>query len=751
MTMGELMNRAVLAEGFRKVDKDTRTLALLEATDFSAFRHLEIERNFFTFTKNASYLFRFFEELSGELVDIEALDSADTYGDFSEHIQILKTLRERYRAICMEKKILDPIFLNEIYTLNTGWIRTLEGLKIEAEGYLTNFELKILTEIARIVPVHLLFESHRFNTKMQEKFADRGIELPQGRRYTIDVASQTVLASEPLERKPEIESTPLSERILQAAFVKQKVYEMIAEGIVPEQIAVVLPDENFAPMLRSFDDEANFNFAMGAPVSASRFVSVCDALMAYAQNRNVENTMRLERLYEKESLWFVNRYTATVEWAEFVDTVQKLLDEEPSETVRDIVHETLFHFEKLVPAVGEATLRTLLHLFINRLKEQRLDDIRGGKVTVMGVLETRACTFDGVIIVDFNEAYVPHKSDKDLFINSTVRERAGLPGTRQRQALQKLFYHQLIGRAKKVAVSFVESETALPSRFMKELDIPVRRRCSDGAWAEILFERHAPRVREDREIEAEYDFAARPLSATALKMFLECRRKFYHRYAEGIREHRLPREMPEEYEMGNALHDALRDVYSVRERFTEASELKAAMAQALVRRSGASELERFLQQLWLKRLEPFFAREIARFSEVRVVDCEKKMSMVYEGLRIEGQIDRIDDGPQGLQVLDYKSGKYPLYTAKTLEKATDFQLEFYYLLASQTAEVDYCGYYDLNKGEIVKEPVMEQKLQRLREHLQALRETKRIVFERTDDLQRCRYCPYAPLCGRPGV
>ncbi len=748
MTMGELMNRAVVADGFFKVDRDTRTLALLEAADFSAFGHLQIERNFFTFTRNSAYLFRFFEELAGELVDIDALDAADTYGDFSEHIEILSTLRRRYRDICMQRKILDPVFLPEIYTLNSGWIRTLDGLKIEAEGYLTNFELKILAEIAGIVPVQLQFESHRFNTKMQEKFAAMGIEVPQGRRYTIDLASKTLIESEPIVRRPEVECTPLSERMLQAAFVKQQVYEMVRGGIDPERIAVVLPDEGFAPMLRRFDTEGNFNFAMGEPLAHSRFVTVCEALMAYAENPGAENTMRLQREYGKEPLWFVSAYSAAADWETFVTAVRTLLEEESSETVRGIVEEVLFHFEKLLPAVGRATLRTLMHLFVNRLKEERLDDVRGGKVTVMGVLETRACTFDGVVIVDFNEAYVPHKSDKDLFINSAVRERAGLPGTHERQALQKLFYHQLISRAQKVAVSFVESETVLPSRFMKELKLPVQRRYGDDAWAQILYEKQASRLREVPEIECEYDFGARPLSATALKTFLECRRQFYHRYVEGVREHRLPREMPEEYEMGNALHDALRDVYREHDRFTEAAELKAAVAQALAYHSGESELERFLQQLWLKRLEPFFEHEIGRFREVRVAACEKKLSMPYAGLRIEGQIDRIDTGPQGLQVLDYKSGKYPLYTEKTLEKATDFQLEFYYLLASQTGEVDFCGYYDLNKGEIVKEQVMEQKLQRLDEHLQALRQTKRFVFERTDELQRCRYCPYAALCAR---
>lgn len=748
LTMGEFLSRALVVDGYRRGDRDTRTLALLEAADFSAFSHLQIERNFFTFTRNASYLFRFFEELAGEQVDLQTLDMADTYGDFAEHIEILKLLHERYRGICDERKLLDPIFLAERYRLNEGWIRSLEGIVLEAEGYLTNFEFAILEEVAGMIPVQIDFEAHRFNTVMQEKLAARGFVVEQGRRYRFDLGRGEVLQSEKIVSDAQIESVPFSERLLQVAFVKQKVAEMIDAGIAPEAIAVVLPDESFAPYLRRFDAEGNFNFAMGEPLSESRFVALCEALMGFAENRSVENGMRVQRLSEGEVERFSAGYNSPLEPEAFNALIGELLEREPSTRVREIVGEQLFIFRRLLPLLGSAPLRAVMHLFINRLKEESLDDVRGGKVTVMGVLETRACAFDGVIIVDFNEAYVPHKSDKDLFINSAVRRRAGLPGTREREALQKLFYHQLIRRAKRVAISYVSSETVLPSRFLKELKIGTSRRYSDRAWAQLLFQLHPPRRRELPEIEAAYDFTAQPLSATGLKTFLECRRKFYHRYVEKLKEHRLPREMPEEYEIGNALHSALRTVYTAQDAYDDASQLRAAAAQALAQASGASELERYLQQLWIKRLDPFFEREVERFASVRVMACERKFGCDYRGLRLEGQIDRIDRGPEGLEVLDYKSGSFPLYTQKTVENATDFQLEFYHLLASQIGEVDYCGYYDLKSGAIVKEPVMALKMELLEGHLERLRETKTFRFEQTDDLKRCRFCPYAHLCGR---
>ncbi len=747
MTMGELMARAVIVEGFENVDADTRTLILLEAADFEAFSELNIERNFFTFTKNAAYLFRFFEELSGELVAIDALDAVDTYGDFAEHIAILKLLRERYRALCLERKILDRIFVPELYRLNRDWVATQGALEIVAEGYLTNFELQLLLEIAAVVPVTLRFDATPYNAKMGQKLAALGVKTEEGIQYLIDLCGVRVTESAPLLHEAKIRATPLSERILQSAFIKQKLYEMVTEGIAPERIAVVLPDEGFVPLLRGFDAEGNFNFAMGEGLDESLFVRRCEALMAYAEHPGVENTMRCERLFPGGYRIFTDAYGEGCGTERFAEVTDALLEGE-SEEICAAVREERFYFERLILQLGESALRALLHLFVNRVRGRSLDDVRGGKVTVMGVLETRACRFDGVIIVDFNDAYVPHRSDKDLFINSVVRGRAGLPTTSEREALQKQFYYQLISRAKRVEISYVSNETTLPSRFLKEMGIEIGRNYADDAWAEVLYAKAPKRRLEPGTIEADYDFTARPLSATALKSFLECRRRFYHRYVAGVAPHEMPREMPEEHAIGNALHNALRDVYSGRDHFKDVKTLKAAVAQALAAHTGGTALERFLEQLWLKKLDPYFEREAARFDDVRVKACEIKLAMGYGGLQLEGRIDRIDHGPEGLEVLDYKSGGYPLYTVKTVENATDFQLEFYVLLAAQLGEVAYSGYYDLNSGEIVRDPLHRRKRELLDGHLALLRDTKRFSFDMTEELSRCRFCDYAHLCGR---
>lgn len=748
MTMGEFLQRVLIAEGFKRIDDDTRTLLLYEAADFVRFGALQIERNFFTFTHNASYLFRFFEELAGERIAIEALDAADTYGDYEEHIAILGELHRRYRQLCDERRLLDPIFAPELTRLNESYLHLLGAIEIVVEGYLTNFELQTLQRCAALIPTYLRFSASPYNGKMRAKFETLGITTVAGYGYRIDLAALKVCETWEMRDESRVVCEALGEPLLQVAFIKQKVYEFIRKGIAPERIAVVLPNEGFAEHLKRFDDERNFNFAMGTSLAASAFVRRFEAAIACIENATVENRSRIERigkpLYER----IRGVYSGDLRAGEFLELIRSAAEEESDPQVAAIVDEECFRFEKILPRLEGGTLKSALHLFINRLKKRTLDDVRGGKITVMGVLETRAVRYEGVIVVDFNEGIVPRKSEKDLFLNSATRIRAGLPGARDREALQKHYYHALFSGAREVAIAYVESVDAVPSRFLNQLGIRSSRSHSDASWAGVLFD---PADRErvgEVTVACDYDFTARPLSATGLKHFLECKRRFYHRYVEGLKEHEIPEDLPDEKRIGTVLHEALRAVYSARPRFNTAEELRRSLHDALKTSSGETVLDDYLHKLWTRRLEPFIEREIERFKEAEVQGCEVALETSCEGITIAGRLDRIDRTPEGMEVLDYKSGSFPVYSLKSLEKATDFQLEFYYLLASTLGKVDNCGYYDLQSGEIVYETLLEPKLALLQEHLAQLRQMQTVVFDKTDTLSACRYCEFTHLCGR---
>jgi len=750
LSIGEFFQRVVRVDGLQNVDEDTRTLLLLEAADFKNFENLKIERNFFTFTENATYLFRFFEELSGELVSIDALEMADTYGEYAEHIEILQELYGRYKQLCEQKQILERIFTPENYIFNSAYVKSLGAIEIHSLGYHTNFEIELLVKTSQLVPLKIAFRNNRFTEKMAQKFRDLGFELIDEAQQWLDFSTKEVSLINPLEENLNAHVASFSQPLLQIGFIKEQVYKMVhEEGINPEKIVVVLPNEAFSEQLRRFDVEENFNFAMGISLADSQFVEALQAVMDYLENSSVENSARIRRLGSELLEGIRPHYLASVCALDFSALMLPFLEKEQQREIKEVVSKSLYYFEKIISILGEASLKSALHLYMKRLKRESIDDVRGGKVTVMGLLESRLVKYDGVIVVDFNEGSVPRKSEKDLFLNTATRAHAQLPTTLEREALQKLYYHALFSQAKSLSIAYVSSADAVPSRFLSQLNIPLASGVSDSAYAPVVIATRAYEKVAAIEIEGHYDFTRQRLSATGLKAYLSCKRKFYYKYVAKLKNHEILKDMPKEHEIGSDIHKALELLYSEHDHFSDVQSLSSAFEKLLFEVSGKSEMHRYQNRLWMQRLKPFFQREIARFKEVRVKGCEMKLEREVCGITLHGVIDRIDQSVDGLEVLDYKSGSYKLYkTEKSLEGATDFQMEFYHLLASTLAPVSRIGFYDLKEGKIVAESLLQEKLERLYEHLQEMRETKEHVFEKTERLAECNYCEFVHLCER---
>ena len=749
ITMSEFLTKLCRVSDFRYIDEDTRVLLLLEASDFSHFSKLQIERNFFTFTKNANYIFKFFEELSAEMFDITLLETADIYAEYEEHILILQELYRRYRGLCEEKKLLDKIFLPQQYSLNHQYLASHPKILLHVAGHLTNFELDLLQKCCAYSDVQILFTTTRFNTKMQERFSLLGFDLKPNNRYKLSLNTQTILKQETLSKETKIECESLSESLLQVAFVKQKIYEFIKKGYAPEKIAVVLPDEKFAQTLKSFDTESNFNFAMGESFANTQIYQKISASAEAIENDSKENLARLQRFGVEIYDILFPLYQKEARGVDFLKLMGSFCELIPKKQERKIYEEEIFHFKAILPFVANMRIKSLVHLFLQRLASRTIDDIRGGKITVMGVLETRAVAFDGVVIVDFSDDNVPKKSQKDMFLNTQIRERAKLPTSFDREDLQKHYYEMLLKSAKEAAICFVASQQSAPSRFLKQLKIEPKNRYSEHAYAQLLFTPAKRAKRKEEEIVAEYKFREKKLSASKLKIFLECRRKFYYHYILQLKDHKIPKDMPQEWEIGTSIHEALRILYTNKQSFSSVKDLSKELERSLDAVCGKSELEKYQIALYKKSLLAFCENEMKRFDAGwSVFGCEQSYTYEFAGLTLTGQIDRIDKRGEELLVLDYKTGSYPLYTEKNLHDARDFQLEFYYLLAQNVAPSVSCAYYDLNNATIVAEHFLDQKLALLESHIKDLLMHESFEFMKCEDLKTCSYCEFATICER---
>jgi len=749
ITMSDFISKLTLVKEYKFIDEDTRVLLLLEASDFKAFSALQIERNFFTFTKNSSYIFKFFEELSAELYDIEQLSNADVYAEYEEHITILQELYKRYKKLCDEKKLLDRIFLPKLYEFNESYAKAHKDVVIQLDGYLTNFELELLQKALPFTNITLRFWATRFNEKMQNKLRELGFDLEVGFIYELSLNALKILAKEKIQKNYRLTCNTFSESLLQVAFVQQKIYEFVQKGYNPENIAVILPNESMAEMLKSFDEKCNLNLAMGESFKNSRLYTKLNATLKAIEQDSKENEVRVQRVGDELFLLLHGIYYKKVAQIDFVEQMQSVSAFFTNKQEKKIFMEELHKIEKILPIMQEMSLKSLLNIFMQRLAARTLDDVRGGKVTVMGVLETRSVHFDAVIIIDFDDKNVPKRSDKDMFLNTQIRKAASLPTMGDRENLQKHYYEMLMARSKEVAISYVSSEQSSGSRFLKQLGIQEKNQHSELDFADILFKREKKTPITEKEIIQEYSFKNIVLSATRLKTFLTCKRKYYYKYIKYIKDHEIPKDMPQEYEIGNVVHKALKEVYAKQNHYTDAQKLQKDIEKALDEFCGESELDKYLVAMQKKRLQTVVEAEIKRFAKGwKVVATEEYKKAPFAGMTIEGHIDRIDKKENLIEVLDYKTGSYTLYNKNNFTDATDFQLEFYYLLAGDMGNVQSCGFYDLKESRIVPESFLEEKLEILKSHIKDLLSIESVNFEKCEESKPCQFCEYAIICGR---
>jgi len=173
--------------------------------------------------------------------------------------------------------------------------------------------------------------------------------------------------------------------------------------------------------------------------------------------------------------------------------------------------------------------------------------------------------------------------------------------------------------------------------------------------------------------------------------------------------------------------------------------------RASLKAQNAHEVWHYFADMWTVKLEPFIENEIKRFEAgYHLFKKEFSHTIPYNGFILEGKIDRIDIRNNKLSIIDYKSGKVPTTTSRSLEQTVDFQLVFYSIIAQSLGEVEGVYYYDLKAGTIIEEPFLAEKKTLLGEKLRSLKEPIN-GYEKCEELKHCRLCPYALLCQREEV
>jgi RecB family exonuclease len=526
---------------------------------------------------------------------------------------------------------------------------------------------------------------------------------------------------------------------------------MVRSGIKPEDIVLILPDENFKEHFTLFDSHNNLNFAMGYDYSKGRDYKSLEALYSYWQSFDAEHKYLLERYgFIFESIEKLS--PAKPCRVEFFFTVIDGLgllecplgEGEKKEKVNERVYEKYLHFIKIFET-QELNLKEWLFLWLKALSKITIDDVRGGMITVMGVLETRGVSFEGVIIVDFNEGIVPASSSKDQFLNSSVRAFANLPTKNDREALQKQYYKRLLEQAKEVAILYSSSDNKLPSKFLYELGLESVVKIQ--AQTNLLYDQPSQLVLQEDPVVEQFNAHDITWSASRLKTYLECKRKYYYRYMQ-----KIEAKQEEELNEGAFLHTLLDHLYREKESYESKEEMQKTLDILLDKLLPFDDAKiAYKKLLWKEKLRGFVIAQIEHFKvDWKVVEREVEVQGDIGGLRFKGRIDRIDQNATHTLVLDYKSGSTAeANKTKNLEKLTDLQMSIYHqLLISKYQNVNLAFVKILDGGTIEEITALEEKNEFLAQHIIALKQTKSFIAEKCEDLQKCKYCEFALMCGR---
>ncbi|EPH6466678.1 PD-(D/E)XK nuclease family protein [Campylobacter upsaliensis] len=759
LSVAEFLDKICLSQGFRASAYE-QLLLMQEACKKSQNleQKLGISTEFFAFLKNNEYLFSFFRELALENKSIKDLQNSDYYASYNEHLEILDCVFQNYLNLLKRENLYDELSLPLSYTLNLDFLEDYESIIYDLEGFLSHFELSLLLQIAKHKELILRFKTSKFNLAYFKELPFlKDVNLKENYHYEFNITQNILLKKESLKPKSAFVKVQQFElRILQVAFVLDEISSFIRAGLKAEDIVVITPDESFCDFLRLLDQNNMLNYASGVSIKESLFYQRLRSLYESAnlddlhfddnkdyfneaQNFDLHNS--LLHYFELDFKEFKEHFTKECEFSYFETLIKQFLANENSE-LRLFVEKELFFIKNLLTN-QKLNLKQILELFFIQISSFKQSYVGGGAVTAMGILESRGLSFDGVIVVDFNEDLIPKRSVNELFLNNEVRTKAGLISYEKRENLQRFYYEQLFKNAKKISICYVENEEKSRSRLLEDLEfrLDLTKEFSQKAYLNALklnYKAKQIKLEPPQAPKLKHNLFATPLSYSRLTLFLESKRTYFYKYIKHLKEPReLKMDIKEQNDrkrlknLGIFIHRILELYYKHYDFFDE------KLFTSLLENEGQKEgLDALDLELLKMKFKEFAKKEQERFKQgyhIKHLELNMDKSIILEGQRIEltGKIDRIDSNERfGELILDYKSGKIP-------EKS--YQLAFYKLLYDENA---HAAFYDLNDFEL-KEGKDTKSIFALKEELEKLLKEvdKEIVFEN----EKSDFCPYKLL------
>jgi CRISPR/Cas system-associated exonuclease Cas4 (RecB family) len=769
-TIKDFLSRVVYVEDRSEVNQIEQKVLLHTAIQkLKGFGNLHIKTDFLEFLQYSNYFLSLFQELSDSGVSLEKLREGDYYEEYKEHISILISVRDSYKRELDRLKLYDRVFQRELYKINIPYLESLKTINLWLEGSLSDFDIELYNRISEVVPLEINIYSNRFSYRIYKR--DLLPKLKSGYSYRIDWKSREVLSEvedrNPTPLKKRVKLFKFQDRISQLAFIRERVQHLITEkGFKPDEIGVILLDEDMSEKLRVFDSEKAFDFTMGFSFQRKGFYRFFHTALQLLQSGESEVRDRLNFIYDsyrnsRDEL--VTIYSDLEKgWSRGGDGVELL---------KDVVNRAVRVFKLNSTEVNRVasilllfgggitySLKRALKLYVDEVGKLSIDDLSERPVKVSGLLEARGTSYRAVIVIDLNSDVFPKSSSKDMFINSSLKREFGLPLPEDRVALQKFHLQRVIDKSEIAYLSFSVDRERRASSFIYDLDLPIayssdyESYLNSTLWSGVY---SAPQhwLANRKVLSREEKIVEKGVSNSELKNYLDCPLKHHFEYDRGIKVPSAETTSSDYRTIGITIHKALQMLYRDRTSFTDRDDLERELLKKLDfelsenSRGGRKMVNETDIGLWRKNLQPFIDSEIERFRDgTEVIRVEEGLQAEWRGFKLKGRADRIDRLSSGkLAVIDYKSSKSDNRTAK--KQRNNFQLLFYYLMLKDRGDFDLeeSFYYHISDGGKVYNVKGERELF---DSLKRFYEESGIEIEgfQQPDSSTCRFCSFGKLC-----
>jgi ATP-dependent helicase/nuclease subunit B len=364
--------------------------------------------------------------------------------------------------------------------------------------------------------------------------------------------------------------------------------------------------------------------------------------------------------------------------------------------------------------------------------------VRGDRVVLMGLAQSRLQRFDGLVIAAAEREYLPGSPTTSPFFNDAVRRELGLAASEEQMAERFYDFRRLLEAAPAVCITLrrrQDDEDIPPSPWVEALrafhHLAYGTDLADGELVALAERPEAslstpvPGAAPERTVRPAPSAAATLLpesvSASAYQQLMDCPYQFYAAQCLRLAPPEAIREALEKSDYGERVHRCLEAFHGgvdglpgpFAEPLTTANrEAASALLETIARRVFAKDTEdNFLHRGWLQRwlalIPAYIEWQIHRASEWHPHAVEVRAEGEAGRVRVHGRLDRIDDGQAGLAVVDYKTGAVPREADVTSGESV--QLPFYALLAQQhfPDPVGRVEYLSLDQGRVVSRAPQE--------------------------------------------